>query len=52
MKKKTVRRDISFFLLGFFACFLLYVILDWSDFKKGFIEGWNDGGKDNIEVTK
>lgn len=52
MKKKINRRDISFFFLGFFICFLISLILNWGDFKKDFMEGWNDASKDAIEVTK
>lgn len=52
MKKKIVRRDISFFLLGFFVCFLIFLIWDWDDNVKSFKQGWSDASRDNIEVTK
>ncbi len=48
---KITRRDIKFFILGFITMLLIVIIYDWSDFKKGFNEGYNSN-KTTIEVKK
>ncbi|NNE15290.1 MAG: hypothetical protein HKN51_09960 [Saprospiraceae bacterium] len=48
---KITRRDIKFFIFGFLAMLLVLIIYEWSDFKKGFNEGYNDH-RSTIEVKK
>ncbi len=42
MKKLNItKREIAFFFLGLFTMLVIEIIYDWSDFKKGLIDGWN-----------
>ncbi len=53
MKKKNIFKKVLLSLVGAFVLFLLIdILLDWNGSKESFKEGWNDAGKDNIEMTK
>lgn len=44
MKNKLItKRDFKFFILGILFSLVLGLIFNWTDFKKGFDEGFNAG---------
>jgi len=50
MKKlKISGRDIRIFFLGMFCMLLIILIYDWKDFKRGFAEGYNSTGKEQVK---
>ena len=47
---KITKRDLGYFVLGFFTFFLIETIVDWEGTKKAFSDGWNSAHK--IESKK
>ena len=45
---KITKRDIKFFLFGVLFMFLIVLIYEWHDFKRGCI----DGAKDTEQIQK
>jgi len=41
MKTKITSRDIKFFFIGVFTVIIINFILNFKEFKKGFIDGFN-----------
>ncbi|NER10421.1 hypothetical protein SAMN06265375_10131 [Muriicola jejuensis] len=48
---KISKRDIKFFLFGALTMFLIVLIYEWDDFKRGFKDGF-EKGRAQQEVTE
>lgn len=47
---KITKRDVKFFVLGFFTLFLIETIMDWEGSKESFKKGFNDGFGSTTQV--
>ena len=53
MKKlKITPRDITFFVLGFFALFLIDLVMDWDNNVQSFNAGVNNAKNNTEQVSE
>lgn len=50
--KNITKRDFKAFLIGIVTMFLIILIIDWDDFKKGFNDGYSQKEPQSTIVKK